>query len=110
MHMSPTTCDRNEEDVDSSLETQYPHAVGAVATARPVHENEPAIDVLGHMVRLEASTRTALALLRRCIVEEQTPTREALTSEAEFVFGLPGEAALAEMDQVAEMMGISSLR
>ena len=70
----------------------------------------PVFDVLGHIARLEASSGAALALLRRCIVERQTPTREALAAEAEFAFGMPGEAALAEMDQIAEMVGVSSLR
>jgi hypothetical protein len=71
---------------------------------------EPVFDLLGHIARLEASTGAALALLRRCIVEHETPTREALAAEAEFVFGMPGEAALAEIDQVAEIVGVSSLR
>jgi hypothetical protein len=73
------------------------------------HE-EPVFDVLGHIARLEASTEAALALLRRCIVEDKSPTREALEAEAGFAFGMPGEAALAELDEVAQMVGISSLR
>jgi hypothetical protein len=71
---------------------------------------EPLFDVLGHIARLEASNGAALALLRRCIVERQAPTREALAAEAEFAFGMPSDAALAEMDQIAEMVGVSSLR
>ena len=75
------------------------------------HErDEHTVDVPGHVARLEASTGTALALLRRCIVEEKSPTREALAAEAGFVFGMPDEAALAEIDKVAQMLGISSLR
>jgi hypothetical protein len=71
---------------------------------------EPPFDALGHIARLEASTGAALALLRRCIVEDKSPTREALAAEAGFVFEMPCEAALAEMDDVAQMMGVSSLR
>ncbi len=58
------------------------------------HE-EPVFDVLGHIARLEASTGAALALLRRCIVADKSPTREAFAAEAGYVFGMPGEAALA---------------
>jgi hypothetical protein len=76
----------------------------------PVEHEEPVLDVLGHIARLEASTEAALALLRRCIVEHRSPTREALAAEAGFAFGMPCEAALAEMDEVAQMVGISSLR
>jgi hypothetical protein len=73
-------------------------------------EESQSFDLLGHVARLEASTGAALALLRRCIVEEQTPTRQSLAAEAEYAFGVPGELALAEIDQVAEMVGVSSLR
>jgi hypothetical protein len=73
-------------------------------------ELEPDLDVHVHIARLEASTGAALALLRRCIVEDKTPTREALAAEAEFAFGIPSDAALAEIDEIAQMVGISSLR
>ena len=112
--------------MNASVDTQYPRAIRQPADApamsfeqtealiefQPVIEEheEPVFDVLGHIARLEASTRTALALLRRCIVEDKTPTREALAAEASFVFEMPGEAALAELDEVAQMVGISSLR
>jgi hypothetical protein len=116
--------DRNEEDVDASVEdlnasvADIDASVGDVdATDAPIeprpagkeHE-EPVFDVGQHIARLEASTGAALALLRRCIVEDKSPTREALAAEAEFAFGMPSDAALAEIDQIAEMVGISSLR
>jgi hypothetical protein len=112
--------------VDASVDSQNQQAIRdpaetplmtSVQTAAPLEfhpaieeQQELASDVLARVARLEASTGVALSLLRRCIVEEATPTREALASEAEFAFGMPGEAALAEIDQVAEMMGVSSLR
>ena len=112
--------------MNASIDTQHPrpirrHARPAATAldpferqAEPVplmrRDGEPPFDVLGHIERLEASTGAALALLRRCIVEDKSPTREALAAEAGFVFEMPCEAALAEMDDVAQMMGISSLR
>jgi hypothetical protein len=112
--------------VNASLDTQYPQATGQLANApamlfeqtgtpvelQPVMEEHdaPVLDLPGHIARLEASTGAALALLRRCIVEGKNPTREALAAEAGFVFGMSGEAALAEIDEVAQMLGISSLR
>ncbi len=73
------------------------------------HE-QPVPDVFGQISRLEASTGAALALLRRCIVEDKSPTREALAAEAGFAFGIPGDAAMAELDEIAQMVGVSSLR
>jgi hypothetical protein len=111
--------------VNASLDTQHLRPIrraNAPATAfdqidrqtEPVplmsKDGEPPFDVLGHIARLEASTGAALALLRRCIVEDTSPTREALAAEAGFVFEMPCEAALSEMDDVAQMMGVSSLR
>jgi hypothetical protein len=93
-------------DAMPSQPIETPTELAAVSQARVA----PEADVLGHIARLEASTGAALALLRRCIVEEEAPTREALAAEAEFAFGMPSDAALAEMDQVAELVGISSLR
>jgi hypothetical protein len=119
-------CNRNEEEVNASVDAQYSRAIRRPANGlamsleqteapielQPVIEEheQPVFDVPGYIGRLEASIRTALALVRRCIVEDKTPTREALAAEARFVFGMPGEAALAELDEVAQMMGISSLR
>lgn len=110
----------------ASVDTRYPRPIRQLGDARaasfeqtdaliepqPVMEEheEPVVDLLGHIARLEASTGAALALLRRCMVEHKSPTREALVAEAGFAFGMPGEAALAEMDEVAQMVGISSLR
>jgi hypothetical protein len=112
--------------VNASVDTQYPQAARQLANApamsfeqteAPIElqqvmeeHDEPVLNVLGHIARLEAPTGAALALLRRCIVEDKSPTREALAAEAGFVFGMPGEAALAEIDEVAQMLGISSLR
>jgi hypothetical protein len=112
--------------VNAGVNTQHPQTTRQPANARvmsfeqaeapielqPVmgeHE-ELTFDVREHIARLEASTETALAVIRRCIVEDRSPTREALAAEAGFVFGIPGEAALAEIDEVAQMFGISSLR
>jgi hypothetical protein len=108
-------------DVNASIDTQHRQPIRQPARAvvhmeRPtgpvplIRDGEPQVDVLGHIARLEASTGAALALLRRCIVEDKSPTREELAAEAGFVFEMPSEAALAEMDDVAQMMGISSLR
>jgi hypothetical protein len=112
--------------VNASVNTAYPRPIQRPANApamsfeqteapielQPVMEEheEPVFDVLGRIARLEASTGVALALLRRCIVEDKSPTREALAAEAGFVFGMPGEAALAELDEVAQIVGVSSLR
>lgn len=119
-------CNRNGEDVNASVDTQHPQTTRQLANARvmsfeqaeapielqpTMEEHEELVfDLRGHIARLEASTETALAVLRRCIVEDKSPTREALAAEAGFVFGIPDEAALAEIDEVAQMLGISSLR
>lgn len=60
--------------------------------------------------RMEACLGAALSLLRRCIVEGKTPTREALAAEAGFALGLSRDAALAELDEIAQLVGVSSLR
>jgi hypothetical protein len=113
--------------VNATVDTQHPRPIRRRTSARatafdqierqaqtvPLMRKDgelPLDDVLGHIARLEASTGAALALLRRCIVEEKRPTREELAAEAGFVFEMPAAAALAEMDDVAQMMGISSLR
>jgi hypothetical protein len=118
---------RNGRDVNATVDTQHPRPIRRRTSARATAFDEierqaqpvplmskdgelPLDDVLEHIARLEASTGAALALLRRCIVEDKSPTREALAAEAGFVFEMPCEAALAEMDDVAQMMGISSLR
>ena len=106
--------------MDTTVETQYRRPSSANGTATPlvqadnpppqVIEEQSTDDMLGHIARLEATTGAALALLRSCIVEEKRPTREALAAEAGFVFGMPDNAAMAELDAVAQMVGISSLR
>jgi hypothetical protein len=102
--------DASVEDVNASFgDMDATYAPIELRPAAEEHE-EPVFDVGQHIARLEASTGAALALLRRCIVEDKSPTREALAAEAEFAFGMPSDAALAEIDQIAEMVGISSLR
>jgi hypothetical protein len=119
-----TGSNRNEEDVDGVVDTHHSRSSSDLADAQAMRpeadaridfspatpQGEPSFDVLGGIARLEASAGAALTLLRRCIVEQQAPTREALAAEAEFAFGMPAEVALAEIDEIAEMMGISSLR
>ena len=107
--------------MDTSVETQYRRPIpptNGTATRfvqadqlpQPVIEEGSTDDMLGRIARLEATTGAALAVLRSCIVEEKRPTREALAAEAGFVFGMPDQAAMAELDEVAQMVGISSLR
>ena len=67
-------------------------------------------EMIARIARLEAAMGATLSLLRRCIVERTTPTREELASEAGFVFGTSREAAMAELDEVAQMVGVSSIR
>lgn len=76
---------------------------------RRLDELSPAA-LVAHIARLEASMGGALSLLRRCIVERRAPTREALAAEAGFALGMSREAALAELDEVAQIVGVSSLR
>ena len=78
------------------------------ARARPLSE-QPTVALLSRIARLEGSLGAALSLLRRCIVERKTPTREALAAEAGFALGMSPQAALAELDEVAQIVGVSSL-
>jgi hypothetical protein len=73
-------------------------------------DGQPSQEMVARMVRLEAAMGATLSLLRRCIVEHSTPTREQLAAEAGFVFGTSREAAMAELDEVAQMVGVSSIR
>jgi len=73
-------------------------------------DGQPSQEMVARMVRLEAAMGATLSLLRRCIVERATPTREELAAEAGFVFGTSREAAMAELDEVAQMVGVSSIR
>jgi hypothetical protein len=79
------------------------------AGERPLGE-QPASALLARMARLEGSLGAALSLLRRCIVERKTPTRDALAAEAGFALGMAPDAALAELDEIAQIVGVSSLR
>ena len=59
--------------------------------------------------RLEAVMGATLTLLRQCILEGRTPTREELASELSYVVGTTREAAMAELDEVAQMVGVSGI-
>ncbi len=59
--------------------------------------------------RLEAVMGATLTLLRQCILEGRTPTREELASELSYVLGTTREAAMAELDEVAQMVGVSGI-
>jgi hypothetical protein len=72
-------------------------------------EQSPAT-LISHIARLEAAVGATLSLLRRCIVEQEAPTREALAAEAGFTMGMSREAALANLDELAQVVGVSSLR
>ena len=67
-------------------------------------------ELIERITRLEAAMGATLSLLRRCIVEHMTPTREDLAAEAGYVFETSREAAMAELDEVAQMVGVSSIR
>jgi hypothetical protein len=67
-------------------------------------------ELTAQAARLEAAMGATLSLLRRCIVEHTVPTREELAAEAGFVYGTSREAAMAELDEVAQMVGVSSIR
>ena len=61
------------------------------------------------VARLEAVMGATLTLLRQCILEGRTPTREELASELSYVLGTTREAAMAELDEVAQMVGVSGI-
>ena len=73
-------------------------------------ERAAALDAAVQSGRMEACLGAALSLLRRCIVEKKVPTREELAAEAGFSLGLSREAALKELDELAQLVGVSSLR
>jgi hypothetical protein len=76
------------------------------------HEGHPepgSAELLVRMARLEAVTGATLTLLRQCILEGRTPTREELASELAYVLGATREAAMAELDEVAQMVGVSGI-
>jgi hypothetical protein len=112
--------EREEPSAALPLECEEPSAALPLAPAeafeqrrraseRPLGE-QPASTLLARMARLEGSLGAALSLLRRCIVERKTPTREALAAEAGFALGMAPDAALAELDEIAQIVGVSSLR
>jgi hypothetical protein len=60
--------------------------------------------------RDDAVTGAALAVIRRALVEGVPVTRAGLAQEAAVTLGASPEAALAEVDGVAQRLGVSSLR
>ena len=60
--------------------------------------------------RHDAVTTAALAVIRRALVEGVPVTRAGLADEAAVALGASPEAALAEVDDVAQRLGVSSLR
>ncbi len=111
----------HQPELDEAIEQEEVRVTSAViATRAPTPEFEdapstrlseqPSPVLLRRISRLEASLGASLAMLRRCIVERETPTREALAAEAGFALGMSREAALAELDEMAQVVGVSSLR
>lgn len=94
----------------AALESPPQQHRGARAGRAPTLGEQPTAVLLARIAQLEGSLGAALSLLRRCIIERKTPTRAALAAEAGFALGLTPEAALAELDQIAQMVGVSSLR
>jgi hypothetical protein len=66
----------------------------------------PTIPVARH----DAVTAAALAVIRRALVEGVPVTRAGLAGEAAVTLGASPQAALAEVDDVARRLGVSSLR
>ncbi len=66
-------------------------------------------ELIVRIARLEAVMGATLTLLRQCILEGRTPTREELASELAYVLGTTREAALTELDEVAQMVGVSGI-
>ncbi len=73
------------------------------------HVEPGTAELLVRMARLESVMGAALTLLRQCILESRTPTREELASELAFVLGTTRDAAMAELDEVAQMVGVSGI-
>ena len=73
------------------------------------HGDEGTAELLVRMARLEAVMGATLSLLRQAILEQRTPTREELASELAYVLGTTREAAMAELDEVAQMVGVSGI-
>ena len=116
----PTSIEETGPD-DTIAQEEIRVTSAAIATRAPVQEDfgderstrlseQPSRVLLRRISRLEASLGASLSMLRRCIVERETPTREALAAEAGFALGMSREAALAELDEMAQVVGVSSLR
>ncbi len=73
------------------------------------HGEPGSTELLVRMARLEAVMGATLTLLRQCILEGTVPTREELASELAYVLGATREAAMAELDEVAQMVGVSGI-
>jgi len=58
----------------------------------------------------DAVTAAALAVIRRALIEGTPVTRAGLAHEASIMLGASPEEALADVDEVAERLGVSSLR
>jgi len=59
--------------------------------------------------RHDEVTATALTVVRRALVEGVPVTREVLEREASVTLGVSPEAAMEQVDIVAQRLGISSL-
>jgi hypothetical protein len=59
--------------------------------------------------RDDAITAAALAVIRRALIEGVPVTRTGLAEEAAVTLGVSPQVALAEVDAVAQRVGISSL-
>ena len=98
---------------DHSQESARDGRLAASLNGRPraaTLAEQPTAVLLVRIARLEAAMSAALSLLRRCIVDCEPPTREALAAEAGFALGMSREAAMEELDEVAQIVGVSSLR
>ncbi len=73
------------------------------------HGETGGAELLVRIARLEAVMGATLTLLRQCILESRTPTRDELASELAYVLGTTREAAMAELDEVAQMVGVSGI-
>jgi hypothetical protein len=58
----------------------------------------------------DAVATAALVVIRRALVEGVPVTRAGLAQEASVALGAPPETALAEVDAVAQRLGVSGLR
>jgi hypothetical protein len=59
--------------------------------------------------REDAITAAALTVIRRALIEGVHVTRAGLAEEAAVTLGVSPQAALAEVDAVAQRVGVSSL-